>query len=95
MLAALKPDLGVDFSKDLVPTAATYFGGVVLLVNPQLPAKNLKELIALVKSRPDKYSYASWAIGSNGHLTMEWLKSQTGMRTHHVPYKAMTRSSPR
>lgn len=90
MAAALKPDLGIDFTKDLVPTAVANFGGVLLLVNREVPARNLKELVALVKSRPGKYAYASWAIGSNGHLTMEWLKSQTGMQTHHVPYKAMT-----
>jgi tripartite-type tricarboxylate transporter receptor subunit TctC len=89
MIAALKPDLGIDFTKDLAPVAATFFGGVLLAVNPDVPAKNLKELIALVKSRPDQCSYASWGLGSNGHLTMEWLKSQTGMRTQHVPYKGI------
>lgn len=89
MVAALKPDLGIDFSKDMEPVAATFFGGVLLAVNPSVPAKNLKELIALVKAKPDQYSYASWGIGSNGHLTMEWLKARTGMRIQHVPYKGI------
>ncbi|MCY1509295.1 hypothetical protein D9M68_436330 [compost metagenome] len=89
MVAALKPDLGVDFTKDLAPVAATFFGGVLLAVHPDVPAKDLKELVALVKSRPDQYSYASWGIGSNGHLTMEWLKAQTGMQIQHVPYKGI------
>jgi tripartite-type tricarboxylate transporter receptor subunit TctC len=89
MVAALKPDIGVDFTRDFVPVAATFFGGVLLAVNPELPAKSLKELIALVKARPDELSYASWGIGSNGHLTMEWLKAQTGMRIQHVPYKGI------
>lgn len=90
MLAALKPDLGIDFSKDLVPVAATFFGGVLLAVNPEVPAKNLKELVALVKSKPNEFSYASWGNGSNGHLTMEWLKAQTGMQIQHVPYKGIS-----
>jgi tripartite-type tricarboxylate transporter receptor subunit TctC len=89
MVSALKPDLGVDFTKDFVPVATTFFGGVVLAVHPDVPAKNLKELVALVKSKPDQYSYATWGIGTNGHLTMEWLKAQTGMQIQHVPYKGV------
>lgn len=89
MYAAMKPDLGIDFTKDLIPVALTAYGGVFLLVNPEFPAKNLQELIAVVKANPGKYTYASWAIGSNGHLTMEWLKKQTGMKIDHVPYKSM------
>jgi tripartite-type tricarboxylate transporter receptor subunit TctC len=89
MLAAMKPDLGIDFTKDVAPVALTVIGGVFLLVNPSFPARNLQELIAQVKANPGKYSYGSWAIGSNGHLTMEWLKKQTGMQIEHVPYKGM------
>lgn len=89
MVSALKPDLGVDFTKDFEPVATTFFGGVVLAVNPELPAKNLKELIALVKARPDQYSYGSWGVGTNGHLTMEWLKTRTGMQLQHIPYKGI------
>jgi tripartite-type tricarboxylate transporter receptor subunit TctC len=89
MLAALKPDLGVDFTKDLVPVAQSIVGGVPLLVNPALPVRNLKELVAYVKASPGKYSYGSWGVGSNGHLTMEWLKKLTGMEIEHVPYKSV------
>jgi tripartite-type tricarboxylate transporter receptor subunit TctC len=89
MLAAMKPDLGIDFTKDVAPVALTVIGGVFLLVNPSFPAHNLQELIAQVKANPGKYSYGTWAIGSNGHLTMEWLKKQTGMQIEHVPYKGM------
>ena len=89
MAAALKPDLGIAFSKDLAPVAATFFGGVVLAVHPDVPAKNLKELVALIKAKPDQYSYASFGVGSNGHLTMEWLKSRTGMKIQHVAYKGV------
>ncbi len=89
MLAALDPKLGVDFMKDLKPVGVTVVGGVLLLVNPQVPATSLGELISLVKAAPDKHGYASWGVGSNGHLTMEWLKSKTGMQTAHIPYKSM------
>jgi tripartite-type tricarboxylate transporter receptor subunit TctC len=89
MYAAMKPDLGIDFSKDLIPITLTAVGGVFLLTHPDFPARNLKELVAVVKANPGKYTYASWAIGSNGHLTMEWLKKQTGMKIDHVAYKSM------
>jgi tripartite-type tricarboxylate transporter receptor subunit TctC len=89
MVSALRPELGIDFTKDLEPVAATVFGGVLLAVNPELPAKDLKGLVALIKAHPGEYSYASWGIGTNGHLTMEWLKSRTGMRIQHVPYKGI------
>ncbi|MBL8378142.1 MAG: tripartite tricarboxylate transporter substrate binding protein [Burkholderiales bacterium] len=90
MLAALQPDLPFDVMRDLTPVAVTAIGGVVLLVNPSVPAKNLAELIELVKTSPDRYgTYGSWSVGSNGHLTMEWLKNRTGMKITHVPYKGI------
>ena len=70
--------------------ALTAVGGVLLLVNPELPVSNLGELVALVKAVPNRYSYASWGIGSNGHLTMEWLKTKTGMQISHIPYNNQT-----
>ena len=54
MLAALNPKLGIDFTKDLAPVVLTAVGGVVLVVNPQLPANNLPELISLGKAAPDR-----------------------------------------
>ncbi|EKZ99687.1 ABC transporter substrate-binding protein [Cupriavidus sp. HMR-1] len=76
--------------KSLVPIAETASGGVVLLVSNDLPVHSLPELIQLLKSNPDKYSYATWATGSSGQLMMEWLKKQTGMKTDHVPYRTST-----
>ena len=90
MLAALQQDLPFDILRDLTPVAITVIGGVLLLVNPSVPAKNLAELINLIKANPDRYAtYGSWSNGSNGHLTMEWLKSRTGMKIEHVAYKTM------
>ncbi|WP_252374561.1 tripartite tricarboxylate transporter substrate binding protein [Hydrogenophaga sp. 2FB] len=88
MAPALVKNLPYDVIRDLVPVAQTAEGGVMLLVNNDFPAKNLKELIEVVKANPGKYTYGSWAIGSSGHLTMEWLKKQTGMDITHVGYKA-------
>ncbi len=90
MLQALQPDLKFDSLQDITPAALTAVGGVVLLVTPDLPVKTLSELVALLKANPGKYGYGTWGIGSNGHLTMEWLKSKTGFGAEHVPYKAVS-----
>lgn len=90
MAEALVPKLPFSTLRDLQPVGLTAVGGVMLAVHPDVPARNLGELVALLKSQPDRYpSYASWAVGSNGHLTMEWLKQQTGIRINHVPYRTM------
>jgi tripartite-type tricarboxylate transporter receptor subunit TctC len=68
-------------------------GGNVIVANPSVPAKNIRELIEWSKTQPD-LSYSSWGIGSGGHLVMEWLKQQTGMRINHVPYKTVAQQPP-
>lgn len=87
MAEALIPTLPFSTLRDLAPVALNAVGGVLLVVNSQLPAQNLPELVSLIQKHPDKYPYGSWGVGSNGHLTMEWLKQRTGMKTNHVPYK--------
>lgn len=84
---ALIPKLPFATLRDLEPVALNAIGGVLLVVNPEFSAHTLAELIELVKRSPDKYSYGSPAVGSNGHLTMEWLKQRTGMKATHVAYK--------
>jgi tripartite-type tricarboxylate transporter receptor subunit TctC len=59
------------------------------LVNPKVPASDLRELIAYAKSNPGKLTYASSGNGSTPHLSMELLKTLTGTQTLHVPYKAL------
>jgi len=88
MAEATIPTLPFKTLRDLVPVGVNAVGGVILVVNPQVPARTLPELIDLIKRNPDKYSYGTPAVGSNGHLTMEWLKQRTGMKTSHVPYKS-------
>src|SRR5690606_9089199 len=65
----------------------------MILVNPQFlvtrtdfPAKNLPELIAVIKKSPGKYNYGSGGVGLTNHLTMEMLKLRTSMDIRHVPY---------
>jgi tripartite-type tricarboxylate transporter receptor subunit TctC len=75
-------------NKELTPVAVTAAGGVILSVSKDLPVNNLKELVALVKAKPDAYSYGTWGAGSSGHLMMEWLQKQAGLKMTHIPYKS-------
>jgi tripartite-type tricarboxylate transporter receptor subunit TctC len=59
----------------------------VLVVHPSVPAKTLKELVALAKAKPDTLSYGSGGNGSAAHMTMEYFKLQTGTSFLHIPYK--------
>lgn len=68
-------------------------GGNALIVHPAVPAKNLAELVAYAKTKRD-LSYASWGIGSGGHLFMEMIKKHTGMPINHVPYKTVAQIPP-
>ena len=68
-------------------------GGNALIVHPSVPAKNLAELVAYAKAKRD-LSYASWGIGSGGHLFMEMIKKHTGMPINHVPYKTVAQIPP-
>ncbi len=60
---------------------------MLLLVSPDLPVRDLPELIRYLKANPGQYSYGSQTVGSAANLMMEWLKMQTGVKTDHVPYR--------
>jgi tripartite-type tricarboxylate transporter receptor subunit TctC len=60
---------------------------LALVVRPDFPAANAKELIAYAKANPDKLTYASNGVGTAGHLTAEFFMSLTGTKMTHVPYK--------
>jgi tripartite-type tricarboxylate transporter receptor subunit TctC len=87
--ATLQPKVPYDALKDLTPVAQIGSGGNFLVVSPQLPVHNLKEFVTYVRAHPDQLEYASWGVGSGGHLTMEALKAQTGLKIRHVPYKTV------
>ncbi len=84
---AVNKSISQQARKSLVPIAQTAVGGVLLLVSPDLPVHDLPGLVAFLKANPNKYSYGSWGTGSSAHLTMEWLKKQTGVKTEHVAYR--------
>jgi tripartite-type tricarboxylate transporter receptor subunit TctC len=72
---------------DLAPISLLANAPTILVVNPLLPAGNLKDFIAHVKANPGKLNYASYGAGSGPHLATELFKSMTGTQIQHVPYK--------
>lgn len=87
--AALIPKLPYDTLKDLQPIAQVASSGLMLMVAPDIPVKDLKEFVALISANPGKYDYGSWGVGSYGHLTMEALAYEAGgLKMIHVPYKS-------
>ncbi|MDM0029051.1 Bug family tripartite tricarboxylate transporter substrate binding protein [Variovorax saccharolyticus] len=85
---ALQPALAVNVLDKLSPVAQLGAGGVNLVVAPDFPATNLREFIAHAKAHPGQINYATWGVGSSGHLVMEWLKNRYGLNLSHVPYKS-------
>lgn len=73
--------------RDLVPIAPIVDSDLVLVVNPSVPAKNLKELIALARAKPGVLNFGSSGPGSNYHMAAELLKNLTGINIVHVPYR--------
>ena len=84
---ALFAKIPYDTVKDFTPITVVGSAPMVLVVNPRLPVKNLAELLALLRERPGKLSYASAGNGSVGHLGGELLKQMTGTDMVHVSYK--------
>ena len=76
-----------DPEKDFAPVSLLVLVPNVLVVNPELPAKNVAELLALLKAEPEKYSYASSGNGTPLHLSGELFKKMAGVSMQHVPYK--------
>ncbi len=73
--------------QDLVPIAPIVDSDLVLVVNPSVPAKDLKDLIALAKAKPGTLNFGSSGPGSNYHMAAELLKNLAGINIVHVPYK--------
>lgn len=83
----LSKNLGWDPVKDLQPVALLSYITYVLLVNPAVPAHNVKELIALVRQKPGVLNYSSPGTGTPHQLAMELFKQTVGINITHVPYK--------
>ncbi len=79
--------LPYDTLRDFEPIALCVQGANVLAIHPSLPAKNLKELIALAKAQPGKLNFASSGLGSSNQMAGELFKLMAGINIVHVPYK--------
>ncbi len=76
--------------RDLVPIAPLEENGLVLVINPSVPANNLPDLLALARAKPGALNFGSSGPGSNYHMAAELLKNLTGINIVHVPYKGST-----
>jgi tripartite-type tricarboxylate transporter receptor subunit TctC len=79
--------LPYDPTRDFAPITLVALSTNILAVHPSVPAKNVKELVAIAKARPGKLSYASAGNGSSQHLGGELLKKVAGVDIVHIPYK--------
>ena len=79
--------LAYDPLRDFSPVTLAAEGANVLVVHPSVPARTLKDLIALAKGKPGRLSYASSGNGTTPHLSGELFKSMAGVNIVHIPYK--------
>jgi tripartite-type tricarboxylate transporter receptor subunit TctC len=79
--------LPYDPARDFKPVTLLAKVPSLYLVHPDVPAKNLKEFVALVKAKPGRLNYGSAGNGSAGHLAMEYLKAAADLFIVHVPYR--------
>jgi len=86
--------ISYDYKRDFVPVSLAARAPLYLAVHPSVPANNLRELVALVKSKPEGMTYGSSGIGSTHHLTMEAMKSALSLNITHVPFKGTGQSVP-
>jgi tripartite-type tricarboxylate transporter receptor subunit TctC len=79
-----------DTLRDFAPVILCVKGANVLSAHPSLPAKNLKELVALAKARPGQLNFASSGLGSSNQMAGELFKFMAGVNIVHIPYKGNT-----
>jgi tripartite-type tricarboxylate transporter receptor subunit TctC len=90
ILPALRAKLPYDLERDFAPVSLVGFGTGVLVLHPSVPARSVKELIALSRSRPGKLNYGSSGVGTSPHLAGELFNLMANVRIVHVPYKGAT-----
>ena len=86
-MPSLFAKLPFDVQRDLAPVSLAGYGPMALVTLPSLPAKNLKELLALASVKPDALSYGSAGIGSFLHLAHALIEHMSKTKFLHVPYK--------
>jgi tripartite-type tricarboxylate transporter receptor subunit TctC len=85
----LVPNLPYDTLKDLAPVTLVGRQPNMLVVNPGMPAKTMRDVIALAKAKPKQVNYGSGGIGTASHLATELLNMMAGIQLVHVPYKGL------
>ena len=83
----LNPKVPYNTEKDFTYVSLLSVAPLILIATPSLPAKDVKEFIALAKAKPGTLNFASSGVGAAAHLTMEMLKNREGIKLQHVPYK--------
>lgn len=78
-----------DIVEDFTAVSLVYLSSYLLAVHPAVPAKSVKELIAVAKAQPNKLNFGSGGTGSTAHLSGELFKMMTGIEMVHVPYKGV------
>ncbi|HEX2825255.1 MAG TPA: tripartite tricarboxylate transporter substrate binding protein [Burkholderiales bacterium] len=86
---SLHKNLPYDPIRDFAPVTLVATQNLMLVVNPSIPANSVKELVALAKANPGKYSFASAGNGTGSHLSGELFKLLAGINIFHVPYKGV------
>jgi tripartite-type tricarboxylate transporter receptor subunit TctC len=85
---SLIPNKPYQLMRDLVPVASVNYSDLLMVIHPSVPAKDLKEFIALAKKEPGKLNYASSGPGTPYHMAGELFKAMSGTNIVHVPHKA-------
>jgi tripartite-type tricarboxylate transporter receptor subunit TctC len=91
---SLLPKVAFRLDRDLAPVIKLAAAYHVLVVNPSVPASSVRELVSLLKGKPDKMTFSSGGFGTPAHLAGEMFKLQTGVRARHVPYKGLSQAIP-
>jgi tripartite-type tricarboxylate transporter receptor subunit TctC len=89
---ALLPHVNFQLETDFAPVIKLSTSYNVLVVHPSVPARSVAELVAFIKSQPDKITYSSGGFGTPAHLAGELFKLQTGVRATHVPYQSLAQA---
>ena len=86
----LLKNVAYDPIKDFAPISLAATAPNIFVVNPNVPAKNIKEWINLAKKDPNKFNFGSAGVGTSPHMSMELFNYLAGIQTIHVPYKGTT-----
>ncbi|MDB5851372.1 MAG: hypothetical protein JWP29_5124 [Rhodoferax sp.] len=81
------PKITYDARRDFTPVAQVGYLPLALIINPQVPAKNVAEFVALLKQQPGKFTYASFGVGSSSQVAMEMFKGEAQVNLLHVPFQ--------